>query len=285
MAQFLAQRWRRQPQGPVAVDWGNPLTRGLNDAFVGNQLAVNLARTNAAPTLYSAGVSLPTLEGGAGGVGWKLNGTSGVVEVRPNPWVNAGSYWTQFALFTQRSATASSISTIYDGASSETVDRSITLDSSGVLSGYTYDGSRVTVTGTKSTPLGKLASAALRVRPNVSVQSLDLFCDGKLDGAVSCVSAGYDAFSNPMLGIGANGVVGTNYISGSAVNLYAFGLWTRALSDPEIAALSENPWQLFRAPKPIIYSLPSSTIPTLSSPTVINITTTGATPRVTVTFS
>jgi len=29
MGLFLPQRFSRQPQGPVAIDWGNPLTRGL----------------------------------------------------------------------------------------------------------------------------------------------------------------------------------------------------------------------------------------------------------------
>ena len=60
--------------------------------------------------------------------------------------------------------------------------------------------------------------------------------------------------------------------------------WDRVLSELEIAALSENPWQLFRAPRPIIYSLPASGTPTLSAATVIDIGTTSARPRVTITI-
>lgn len=65
---------------------------------------------------------------------------------------------------------------------------------------------------------------------------------------------------------------------------FVINAWSRALSDAEIAALSENPWQLFRAPKPIIYSLPATGTPTLSAATVIDIGTTSVRPRVTFTI-
>lgn len=59
--------------------------------------------------------------------------------------------------------------------------------------------------------------------------------------------------------------------------------WNRVLSEHEIYALNDNPWQFLRPRRPILYSLPSST-PVLSAATVIDIGTTSARPRVTITI-
>ncbi len=75
------------------------------------------------------------------------------------------------------------------------------------------------------------------------------------------------------------------YTQGDAgTDHYLFGAWDRALTDSEASTASENPWQLFRAPRPIIYSLPASGTPTLSAATVIDIGTTSVRPRVTITI-
>ena len=37
---FLPRRWTRQPQGPVEVDWGNPISRGLEFLAVGFRPAI-----------------------------------------------------------------------------------------------------------------------------------------------------------------------------------------------------------------------------------------------------
>jgi len=33
MAQFLPRRWRRQPAGPLRINWGHPLAAGLKYYF------------------------------------------------------------------------------------------------------------------------------------------------------------------------------------------------------------------------------------------------------------
>lgn len=63
------------------------------------------------------------------------------------------------------------------------------------------------------------------------------------------------------------------------------GVWYRAFSDAEAFSWSENPWQILSPLRPIIYSFSSaSAAPALSAATVVDITSTSARPRVTVTF-
>jgi len=66
-----------------------------------------------------------------------------------------------------------------------------------------------------------------------------------------------------------------------------WGVWSRALSEGETRALSENPWQLFVAQTSRSYFIPAdvaATLPTLSGATAINITSSGFQPRVTATY-
>ena len=69
--------------------------------------------------------------------------------------------------------------------------------------------------------------------------------------------------------------------TGHIVNVGA--RWRRTLSDGEHRAMHENPWQLLRERRPIIYSLPSSGI-LLSNTTVIDIGATSARVRTTITY-
>ncbi len=61
-------------------------------------------------------------------------------------------------------------------------------------------------------------------------------------------------------------------------------VWSRYLSDRELAELLVNPWALFRpVSTPVFYSPPPTGV-VLSAATVFNITATGATPRYTAAF-
>ena len=42
MGLILPQRFSRQPQGPVAIDWGNPLTRGMVLAWDATRPTINI---------------------------------------------------------------------------------------------------------------------------------------------------------------------------------------------------------------------------------------------------
>jgi len=57
-------------------------------------------------------------------------------------------------------------------------------------------------------------------------------------------------------------------------------------SQADFDSMTENPWQLLKPRRPVLYSFPSGgiVIPTLSLPGVQDVTTTGARPKVTLTF-
>lgn len=67
---------------------------------------------------------------------------------------------------------------------------------------------------------------------------------------------------------------------------YWMAIWNRALSSAECKFLAKNPWCLFAPDVPDGYELNAAgvLVPTLSSPSAFNITSSTATPRVTVTF-
>lgn len=83
-------------------------------------------------------------------------------------------------------------------------------------------------------------------------------------------------------GAGASSTPNANVLNG---RIYVYGVFTSALANAEIADLRANPWSLF-APLPsrVFYSLAATAAPTLSAAGVTSITSTGATPQVTVTF-
>lgn len=69
------------------------------------------------------------------------------------------------------------------------------------------------------------------------------------------------------------------------MNIALTAIWGRALSNNEILSISRNPWQIF-APQDRLW-LPTYSdrvIPQLSNPTVANLTSTGGTPRYTITY-
>lgn len=100
-----------------------------------------------------------------------------------------------------------------------------------------------------------------------------LYRDGRvLSSTQSGTSVGnwYDPAQEVVIGR-----LGSSYESGLATPFSLVVAWDRALSDAEVAEISANPWQLFRADPIRIYSLPSGAI-TLNSLTMSAITQTTA---------
>lgn len=74
------------------------------------------------------------------------------------------------------------------------------------------------------------------------------------------------------------------FFSGNSNVRVALGaLWERPIAGAEAESLHENPWQLMRPLRPIIYSLPTSG-PVLSNTTVTEIGATSARVRTTITY-
>lgn len=123
----------------------------------------------------------------------------------------------------------------------------------------TYAGSDTSVKAYRS---GKDATGSINTNGNVS--GAFTACDNY---ALSGQKRGTDTYSTVDF-IGALGCA-----------------WYRTLNAIEAAEFARNPWQIFNpTPRRVFYSLPATVAPTLSAAGVTSITTTGATPRVTLTF-
>lgn len=62
---FLSQRWKRQPQGPVEIDWAHPMSRGLRGCFLGSS-PINLVNRGFVTAGGSANITRFMRVGAAG---------------------------------------------------------------------------------------------------------------------------------------------------------------------------------------------------------------------------
>lgn len=281
MAQFLAQRWRRQPQGPVAVDWSNPLARGLRAVF-DQRNQVELI-TGARPTSNSA-----TLAAGRIGVGLDYSGTANTRYAHRPAFAVTGPITIVAALEVdtlsnygaliakQQTTTTYAPYELRLGLSSNQSNFSLVR---GGVSSY-----RSEIATNDVIPSG--FSGAVAVTRDVATLgggSYNVFVSGRTASSTSS-----SADSNNVVDDGASDVwIGRRYDGATQLDgrIFFVALYERALPDAEGRAVTENPWQLFRAPKPVIFSLPGgATIPTLSAATAIDIGSNSARPRVTITI-
>lgn len=272
MAQFLAQRWRRQPQGPVAVDWGNPLARGA---------VWGISNLPAFRPFLSRDSSAAAVGGSAGlGITSGLSGIKFLDNSAYFEWPDTGlpmGSSPRSVLFVQFfTDAASGGSFTFAGLNWGSVNNAFGINfKSGASDVYnwgsdvTFSSSLIATNKQLSTVVTHTGSAASYWLNGTSLGSQSQNLNTVSDGFVR-------------LGKVQNGSVFTA-TAGEIVALAV--VWNYALPVGIAAALSENPWQLFRAPRPIIYSLPGgATIPTLSAATAIDVGSTSARPRVTITI-
>lgn len=262
---FLPGRWKRQPQGPVAVDWGNPLARGLLSAI---DIRGGQGRDLCAQSSVIGATGIST---GAGliGVAAKFPGTG-----TPNFSVttsNAASYSVGAVV---QSYVDNQIQLMVDNDDVTTRVFQFRQSDTNLLEFITFQGG--------SPYFLTLAWPKRRIGSAVAASASGTVTNLAADGAVQSGTSG-----------SVNAISGSTFVGCSKNSFGRFPwnglialapIWGRALSPGELASWTENPWQLFRAPKPIVFSFPSATIPTLSSATVVNVSTTGATPQVYVDF-
>jgi hypothetical protein len=106
-----------------------------------------------------------------------------------------------------------------------------------------------------------------------------LYINGSLIASSTSQSFGMGR-GNARIGYGAYSGDGWGYVG----TTFLLSVIPQLLPDAEARNLSANPWQLFAPERRVSYYLAASGIPTLSAATAVSITSTTATPRVTVTF-
>lgn len=267
---FLPRRWTRQPQGPVEVDWGNPLSRDL----VVSWLATRPVREIANGLVASARGGGGTPAAGSLGVCLKTNSSDYIrFNTFPGP------------LSTARASRISGVVALRVGHTNVIGTR----DADGGW-GFTprIDGTRTM----RFTTFFVEDHDFVDVGPEVLTETtaaftyeagaangVRVFWGGRKVGSV-------DASVIEALGTGQTFVGGADDVTVGDNQIACAHIFKRTLLDAEAIELTVAPYQLYKPRRPVIYSFPSGgiTIPTLSLPGVQDITATGARPKVTLTF-
>ena len=214
--------WTSQPQGPVEIDWSNPITRGL----------IYADYPGAAKNLSVTGVGKYGRESTFRG------------QVSSDPRLSSASF-SFYLLFKTEASLGSQGCVIGRGSTSNDYNNRgfgfSPTHSAPAYSGAFYCGDSYTI-------IGKPTGAALSADTNYSIAGT---CDGAYGRAYNngILSAGPVSVSS--IDTTANLVInkssGVNPSADDSQNkIYFVGYWNRALSDTEVRSISQNPWQIFK---------------------------------------
>jgi Concanavalin A-like lectin/glucanases superfamily len=235
--------WTRQPQGPVGIDWSNPLARGLTFCHVGTR-NVELVMGQ-----------LPTTAVGSGTVGRHgrsiaYDGSAAKLWYDANTYPSAGDA-SVFALATVSSIGADQSILTKNGASNIALNFGIE-NTSGKIFNYRYDSTSgsydvYSTSSALTLSAGETATIGVTNGPNLQSQVI-LYKNGV--GEVASATAGANRVvpevTDAPLSVGAYSA-GSGFFSGQLFVVYR---WGRILSQSEMAQLHANSWQLL-APRRI----------------------------------
>jgi hypothetical protein len=229
MGLFLPQRWRRQPQYPVGINLGNPLTSGLivlvnsSQLHEANSNTVGIPKTvtkNAAP--YGVGTLV-------------AQSTAAGINFAAAKVIGAGDT-TTFVLASNFTAVGSYVymAGSYSGSVGiGLIHRHISITSQrwGVLDGATFYSSG------EGTPIDSALHLFVHTRNGTNKVLYR-------DGILKSTTAGANLDVSTATGWVQNNLA-TGDTSGCNANIFMSGRYNRALSLEEIRELNANPWQLF----------------------------------------
>lgn len=231
----------QQPQYPAPVDTSTPLARGLVGAF-------HPAAGNGSP------VSGAYLNVAGAGRGFATSSASQYWSASSNAIVSSSPTWTILTVLTGTPTAAGS------GGMAFYCERpngtQIVKLGFGDAAGTTAADFVVRDLSSNIVFLRSSANVQTNTGPRVLVgvrrASNDhrLFVNGLLSGSDTSTNVN-GAFGASASVIGNDLQDTTSYLNGASVPLVL--LWNRALSDAEIAAVSANPWQIFKAPRPRLW--------------------------------
>lgn len=293
---YQPRRWKQQPRGPVGIDWSHSSARGLDllvnavgpAAVLASQRSQrvlqfeNVFNPSASPTItaspWGAAVALRDARANPAdfGVVTAANNTTPLtmlVATRQVGLAGAGSV-PVFGRGQDGSGSGWNVAINFEESGGQRLSANAVYTDGGAA-GYS-------ATDTVSVVNRWVIAAAVFV----PFDGFKLYIDGRLGASYTNATKGTFRGSTKGYLLGGNAGGQEAFSNRQAMGDFAlFAAWTRALPEAEVVELSRNPWQIFRPLRPIIYSLPSaSAVPTLSAATAVNITSSSAQPRVTVTF-
>lgn len=215
-----------QPQAPVEIDWSNPFGARIEYYFTPDFQG---GRSRSSPSTPSGGV---TRVSGKYGIGLKGNGSSGYVAGPPNISIAGAGALTRFAVLR-----------VGSGGSTRAI-----LSSGGSGGAMWRVANNTDLVWVKTnlnvefTQAGILSAGEYCILISVNNPAASAFYTYK-NGVLVATTA---AISTSAGGVASVGQSGTGSSFGDH-ELYLVGSLTGALSASEVAALSANPWQIFKS--------------------------------------
>jgi hypothetical protein len=258
-----------QPPAAVGANWGNPLTNGLEALTLASQrLEVVKGRigTTTGPFEMRVASSLRT----SGGLARRYQRASNQSRDNwPTTGVTGDLTFLCYGLLFQSLSAIQELCSLRNNASGLVVSFQENSNNQVTL--------LVTPSGAATLSIG-FGSANINTGARVFIgrvagTAVTAWFDGRQVGSGTAASNNFSTITG--LQHGSQGFLSE---PNGAVLISAY--WKRALGDGEIQSLSANPWQLFRPQSQIIYSR-ISVKPTLSDPAATSITSSSATPQVT----
>lgn len=233
----LPYRRRRlqQPQGMSSIDWSNPITRGLVYAFKpdGTTRSNGAASPIRSAFLSSSGSDLIQIT--SAGLGFSSSGYNALTHSLSRVAATASANLTQICVFTASNSSNSQ----FNLANLSSVG--------GATNGFFIgNGSSFCLKADTVPSAGAISSSALSVGKvyvgayTSKVGRQELFLNGISQGTTASATTHSQALNR--------------FVSGANNNPIAlFVTFSRVLSDAEIKALSDNPWQIFAPIRRHIY--------------------------------
>lgn len=246
MTIIVRRPWTRQPQGPVEVDWNNPLANGLVFAWTASSSRRNAASNS---TATSIGSTLRAIA--AGNVA--RNPNSSTIAFLPNSSLNVLGHITvaSFAAFGDGGDRYLIANSSGNGATNTPFAFGY-AGSIGISFARANTGFRVWTSGTNVVPVaGEFALLSVSQTNNISVNPR-FYKNGVFDTATPVER--YQGGGTGEATANTNNVLLFNRNDNATphVGLTIFvAVWNRVLLDAEHAELSRNYWRLF-APRRII---------------------------------
>ena len=226
-ALILPSRRVVQPQGPVEIDWANPLASGLLAVLDGNKKTYHTKVGRFGPV--SSSLTVPVQHASASGIGYRhpsyFSHTLGTADIGLLGYLGDVTLVSGIIPGT----TSSVNDPIFAGSLFGHKISSAVGSTAGLFSASFRGVGTVTADG----PVVDLNALAVASARDIKGFEQSLFVNGKKQSAV--FNASPTVFTSGAFG------------PGTMRSAVLFGaVWERALSDAEINAVSENPWQLFR---------------------------------------
>lgn len=268
---LLPDRWKKQPQDSADIDWTNPLSKNLIVAFNFALGAINLVNGEkwTESDLVRSATPMDI------GVKAKSSSSGNIVGPAKNyarlPGLPSdilsvcwGMSGVQLADWRQ----------MWGWDNSQADADLIQLTAAGKIE-CKLGGGLAANTATGVLTSGETCHLAIRYK---STGGGDLIKNGR-SALISTATASYpkNASTQPHI-LGSSAI--TRHLTTPMPYWYIFG---RVLSDAELVAIVENPWQIFKRRRKVLYFNVSSGLPTLSASTYKpgTLTSTGWTPRIT----